>query len=84
MIYMKILLCILANVCADKIIIHCACNLILGIIIMNLRQCFQYGMIIKMMIGMDTFKFKMEGNNLMVAVSFNSEEVVFHFSHSNP
>ena len=83
-IYMKMLLCILATLVLIKMIIHCACNLILGIISMNFRQCCQCGMIMKMMIGMDTFKVKMSETHLRVSGGFNSEEVIFYFGHSPP
>ena len=51
---------------------------------MNSRQFCQCGMIMKMMKGMDTFKVKMAETHLRVAGGFNSEEVIFHFSHNNP
>ena len=51
---------------------------------MNSRQFCQCGMIMKMMKGMDTFKVKMAETHLRVAGGFNSEEVIFHFSHSKP
>ena len=82
--YMKFLLCILATLVLIKTIINCTCNLRLGIISMEFGQCCQCGMIIKMMIGMETLEFNMTETNLRVACGFNSEEVLFSFSHNTP